>query len=367
MKKHIALALVIGLTILSGCGPLPEDAQSSIEETTKEDEDIVTLGQYKGLSYETKLVETSDEEIEKQMTEIALSANGGCFKEAAKEHISEEGDKVIMALTYSTTNEETGEEIPNMLPEYQIVLGKAYNGEEFDNALYGVKVGDEKEITVSEGDISSYSAVITRLEVPAEFTDEYVKSLGNEDIQTVEGFREYVKKNIDEEHRQKFEEALKEELDNKLYETSTFKEIPQELITEYEQVINDRLNDILELYKSQGKEYTKKDIFKKDMEAEGFSGSVDDYLKFYAEKNAKEYLMLKKVVDTEKLEISDDDIYSQLADMWIEEKDQYENLKEYIQFNPRKKEQTRRDTVCQTALEFIMNNADNGAAETQNN
>ena len=113
-----------------------------------------------------------------------------------------------------------------------------------------------------------------------------------------------------------YNEEVRNTASDMVVEESSIANIPAELIADYTQIITSKVDNILEAQKEAAKENeeeeteapTRYSILKSQMEADEYVGTAEDYIKWYAESNAKQYLVYKKIAELENITVSDDEL-----------------------------------------------------------
>lgn len=343
MNKRFLSILAMATAGIAIVGCSSEQGQT----TAADSEAIITLGEYKGVSTGVALHEITEEDIEAVINDT-VSSSGGYFEDAGENAAAEEGYQ--LTIEYSETSSPT-ETYPG-----SIIIGDSDWPEEFSTALVGLKIGDETTVTLSEDDGgATYNIKVISVNKPAQITDEYVKTLGIEGVSSVEDLREDVTAYLEEQYRYEYEEEVKDAAGNKVYSTSTVTNIPQKLIDEYTDLLNTRIEAVIESQSTEEEPLTKSDILQESMAADEFVGTVDEYIVWYAEKNAKEYLIYQKIAEDEGITIDNDELYSMIASEWVSEQDTYPTLLEFMDHYGR--EQYERAMLTDKVKEFIAHNA----------
>ena len=325
MDKKI-LAVGTGITIAlmcNGCG-------SKVETQTPVSEEIdspVILGEYKGLTLGVELKEATQEEIDDISSQL-VTQYGGHYEDAPDGAAVKSGDQI--EFEYFFKDPESGTESESNMGT--LVIGDEYWPAEFSTGMTGLREGEEVTVTLSEDQGSGeYRLIVNNIKTLAPLTDEYVKSL-DLGVETVEEYNEEIKKYIEDQHREDYENELKEAAEKATIASSKVTEVSDELVAEYLKILNTRIDTIVNEKVAAGEEYTKEDLLGSSMLDDSFAGSTDDYVMWYAEKNAKEYMIYKEIADRENITVDDIDLYSYIAGEW-KNQEGYETLKDFIAEN----------------------------------
>ena len=274
----------------------------------------VELGQYKGFELGKEEAKVTAKEVNDAIEALRVQNASLVLKEDA----AEKGDTVVMDFVGSVNGEKfEGGSAQN----YELELGSGSFIPGFEDQLIGVKAGEHRDVNVKfpeqytpelAGKDALFACDVHEVKAKKlpELSDEFVKDLALEGIETVEALKASKK----EELLQNKEARAKREYLEKLYAAianSSKIEIPQEMIDE--QAAN----------------------MKKDMEGRmKQSGlTLEQYLQFTgqkeedftaklkedAKKDITNYFILEKIGEIEKLELTDADVefeYAKLAEQY---------------------------------------------------
>ena len=342
-KKTMSIVLAAAVVIAVGAGLF---ANYRFPKEVK-DENAVILGQYKDLDSGITKVETADEEIQETIDDV-IESRGGIYKEAPDGTISKKGDK----LHISYYNQADGADLST---EGDIIIGDEAWPAEFSKTLEGVERSFATDITVTENDEKTvYHVEVISISNEGELDDEYVKGMGLEGIETVEQMKADIKKYLDDAHEEDYKTQLRDYLESTVTESSTVPVIPQDLLDSYKDLINKKIDNMVEYQKAQGDEEADRVKFiESAMKSDEFIGSADEYISWYANSQAKTYLVMKKIAELENIETDQDKLYSAIADDWLSS-GEYDSLYDYIKDND--KESYERQLLVDTVLEFLIEN-----------
>src|SRR5947209_5219537 len=157
----------------------------------------VKLGEYKGIEAARRTRPVREEEVERVIENLREAS---ASLQPVEDRASEEGDTVTADIQGRYVEPPSDEDIN--VEDVDIVLGGEGVLPDFNENLTGVREGDAKSFTVSypadfnaqglAGKTIEYTATVSavrRKEVP-DVDDEWVKSLGEEGVETVESLRE---------------------------------------------------------------------------------------------------------------------------------------------------------------------------------
>lgn len=161
-----------------------------------------TIGKYKGLDIQQPNITITDEDIKKELANFI----DPYLKIISKDDAIEMGDYV--RISYEMIDE-NGDDIPKAKKEnYNARLGFGYLIDDFEKHLIGMKKGDNVEFEImlsSDYRIKRFqnkkaTVHISILEVKhkelIDITDQYIESLGLENIKTVKEIEEHIKNKI---------------------------------------------------------------------------------------------------------------------------------------------------------------------------
>jgi trigger factor len=219
------------------------------------------------------------------------------------------GDTVTVNVVGTFVDEPEAEPIKQ--DDIEVVLGGKGVQQEFTDNLTGVKADDEKTFVVDypadfnakglAGKKVEYQTRVTAVRVKElpEIDDEWAKSLG-EDFDSVNTLRAKLRENMEQQAGQEAEHRLRAELMKRLLEGHQF-EVPQSMI---DQQTSYRLESIVRDMIGRGI-----DPRAQNMDWEG----AREELKAQAEADVRGSLLLDRIAEEEKIEVSKDDIEAEIA------------------------------------------------------
>ena len=282
----------------------------------------VKLGKYKKLGIKKEKVEVKEDEIEhelghlkEQFAELKALDDKTKIKEGHVAIIDFEGFKDGVAFKGGK-----GENYSLEIGSHTFIPG-------FEEALVGLKKGDKKDVKVTFPE--NYHAedlkgqpVVFKVEIKEvkervfpDFTKEFFEDLNVPGVSSLDDLKNYIKENIEAEKSRKVEDDYLFKCLDKIVEASTF-EIPVEMTSDE---VNRLVREFSEKLKYQGlnfQDYLKftngnEEDFKKTLEPE-------------ANKRIGYRLVMDKIIEKEKLEVSD----KELDDALTEEAEKYSMSKE---------------------------------------
>lgn len=284
----------------------------------------VTLGQYKGLEVEKATAEVTEEEIDAEIDRMAQNV-------ARIETVEREaavGDTAVIDF------EGFRDGVPfegGKAENYELELGSGAFIPGFEEQVVGMKAGDEKEINVTfpedyhEASLAGAPVVfkvkvheVEHTTVP-EKDDEFVKDVSEFD--TMEELRADLKEKALKEKQAGIDRAF-ENAAIELAAANMEAEIPASMIEEQLDRDMERFDYDLRAQGASLEQYAKM-----------IGGSVDTfrgYMRPQAEKQTKINVLLDAVVDAEKLEVSDEELENEYADLAKSYQMDVEKVKELL-------------------------------------
>ncbi len=268
----------------------------------------VELGEYKDLPLDIAPMDVADSDVDAVFQEL-IDSRGDGFTDDAN-GVADAGDIVYLYYEIDGTGETSFAEG---------ILGENALPEGFDAAVTGLKPGESVVVPAPDGSGADCTITINNIRMPAEINDEYVASLGIGDITTVDGLKQNIRTYLEEEQAASLETQKKDRLLEMCYEGCTFKDIPDELVEPFREVLRGYLDRLVASYsESSDAPVTADDILKETYEHDGIS-SVDEYLEMYGLHSARVYAMCEKIARNEGIKVEDIDVYSYAAQDWHDE------------------------------------------------
>lgn len=280
-------------------------------EATVTVEPEVKLGDYKGLEIEKQDSELTDQDLQDEidhslghLADMVVKENGAV----------EEGDTVNIDFDGYVDGEQFE---GGQADGYDLEIGSGSFIPGFEDQLVGVKTGEEKDVVVTfpeeyhaeelAGKEATFKTKVNEIkykEVP-ELTDEIANELDS-DANSVDEYKENLRKRLSEEKAQDAENVEKEEAINKATENTTI-DIPQAMIDteldrmvqEFGQRIQQQGLDLQTYFQISGQD----------------ESQLREQMKDDAEQRVKTNLTLSAIADEENIEVTDEDIDKELEKM----------------------------------------------------
>lgn len=270
----------------------------------------VKLGAYKGISFKKNEYNVTDKDIEDDIKSLQ-ERNARMIDVTDRE--CKEGDTVTIDFSGSIDGKKfeggTAEKQPLTIGEHRFIPG-------FEEQVVGMKIGDEKDITVKFPDdyfseeLKGKDAVfaiklheIKTKELP-EINDEFVKdAVGAE---SVENYKKEVKEKLTKQNNDRAERELEDEMIKSITDSSEV-EIPSAMI---EGQIDRMVQEMSYRLSYQGLKL--EDYLKYSNQ------TLDDYRKGFktqAENTVKSQLVIGAIIDNEKIEATDEEVEARVEEM----------------------------------------------------
>ncbi|MDQ3919732.1 MAG: trigger factor [Acidobacteriota bacterium] len=269
----------------------------------------VSLGEYKGIEAARRTRPVTDEAVA-QVIENLREASASL--QPVEDRPSEEGDTVTADIKGRYVEPASDEEIN--VEDVDIVLGGEGVLPDFNENLTDVRPDEAKTFTVSypadfnakglAGKTIEYTATVTavrRKELPAA-DDEWVRSLGEEGVETVAQLRERVRENLSKSAEHESEHRLRDEVLSRLVEQHRF-EVPETIVSyQANQILQSMLRDMM----ARGVDPRGAEI---NWEA------MRDVVRERAGDDVRGSMLLERVAEAEGLEVSDEEVEAEIQSM----------------------------------------------------
>ncbi|MBF0995361.1 MAG: trigger factor, partial [Lachnospiraceae bacterium] len=295
----------------SAAASLAANAQK-VEDHTQKDaylsgikaEDYVTLGKYKGIEVSEKEVVVSEEEIQARM-EVYKQQQG--LKQVKDRDTVQSGDTVN--INYTGKREDTGKAFEGgTASNVDLKIGSGTFVPGFEDQLIGHKVGESFNINITfpkdysnselAGKKTVFAITINSISNYPELTDAYIKTLGIDKVESKKQLHDYVEKDIRTQQEKSNLSALKNDLQDQLRKSCTFKELPKDMISRYVALLHDNVTQNLQIMQMYyGSSMTEEQYLSQAMQAENFKGSTEDFLKEKAVEEADVGVMFQAIAD----------------------------------------------------------------------
>lgn len=262
----------------------------------------VTIEGYKGLKLDYTPMALDASAVERELE--VIQRNQSKRQDIGADATCEKGHIASISQT-ATLDGEAFE--PFKLDSMPIELGRGFIVPEFDEALYGLKVGESKDIDVTipetfqdkelVGKTLTCHVTVNKLEsvLLPELNDELAKDVGAESL---EKLKENIKQNLERQSEQHKRQQLEASLFEQLAERNQF-EIPPSMVDQVIDGMFDEMNFESDAQRAAAK---------KDQEQR-------KPLRDTAKTRAKNSLMLSELIKAESIEVTDADIDTYISKM----------------------------------------------------
>lgn len=315
----------------------------------------VELGKYKGVTVTKIDVDVTDDEVNEEINK-ELEKNG---RTVTVDRAIENGDVAKIDFEGSMNGEKfeggTGE-------DFDLEIGSHSFVDTFEEQLIGSKAGDEVEVKVTfpkeyqAKDLAGKEATfkvnikeVKTTELP-ELDDEFVQDV-DEECDTVEEYKKKVKENILKRKETEATRAKEDEAVAKVVDDSKM-DIPDAMV---EQQVQQMMQEFAQSMAQQGL------TLEQYMQFTGMTKEkFEEQMKPEAVKRIQTSLVLEKIADVEKFEITEEDIDKKLEEMATMYGMKLDEIKDIVPDT--EKDNIKKDVAIGKAVDLIMENAKEKAA-----
>ena len=280
---------------------------------------------YKGLELTKSKYAVSAEELDMQLKMLQ--------RNMAKQNKIEEDRPValgdVAVIDYEGFKDGQPHEATPKSENFVVKLGEGRVIKDLDDGIAGMKVGEEKEINATfpddyfgkelAGEQILFKVKLNEIreEVLPEIDDELAKSLGDQ-FESLEMLKEKITENLQGGYDKRVEQELNEQIFNQLLDQTDF-EVPDSMVaSELEHILKEAERSF---------EYSNK-----SMEELGLSkDSMSEKYRPVAEKQVRRHLILSKLIDQEKLDLTDEELDEGLKEMAATYQQPVESIKAFYQ------------------------------------
>ena len=269
----------------------------------------VKLGEYKGITFKKNEYNVTDKDIEDDINNL-LQRNSRMVEVTDRE--AKDGDTVIIDFSGSVDGVKfdggTAEKQPLTIGEKRFIPG-------FEEQIIGMKIGEERDINVKfpeeytpelKGKDAVFAIKLHEIKVKElpELTDEFIKdAVGAESI---DAYKAEVKEKLTKQNQDKAERELEDEIVKKITQTTEV-EIPDAMI---ENQVDRMVQEMSYRLSYQG--------LKLEDYLKYINQSMEDYRKGFKDQAAetvKSQLVINAIIETEKIDATDEDVENKVAEM----------------------------------------------------
>lgn len=311
----------------------------------------VTLGDYKGIEVEKVAIEVTDEEIDAEVDKER--EKNSRVVEAPRRKKVKDGD--ITTIDFEGFVDGVAFE-GGKGEDYPLTIGSHSFIEGFEEALIGAEIGVETDVNVTfpenyqatelAGKPALFKVTVKEIKVKElpEADDDFAKDISEFD--TIAEYKADLKTKLEEKKANEAKAAKEDAVIEKIIENATM-EIPEAMIKTQ---IKRMMDDFAQRITSQG--LSIEQYFQ-------FTGldydKLSEQMNPQAVKRIQSRLVLEAVAKAENIEITEEAIEKEIADMAIAYKMEADKLKELIGDN--EKEQMKADLAVQEAVKLVVDSA----------
>jgi trigger factor len=269
----------------------------------------VSLGEYKGIEAARRTRPVNDEEVARVIENLREAS---ASLQPVEDRASGEGDTVTVDIQGRYVEPPEDEDIN--VSDVDIVLGGEGVLDAFTENLTGVRADEVKTFTVAypedfnakglAGKTIEYTTTVTavrRKETP-ELDDEWVTSLGEEEVTNVEQLRARVRENLTKSAEHESEHRLRDEVLSALIERHRF-EVPETIVSyQANQILQSMVRDMM----ARGVDPRTQEI---NWEA------MREMVRDRAGDDVRGSMLLERVAEAENIEVSDEEVEAEIQSM----------------------------------------------------
>ena len=306
---------------------------------------------FKGLKLKKQKSTFKESEVNLQIK--MLQNNLKQFKDLEAPRPIEEGDAV--SIDFEVFENGVPFEGDEKTEGFMLKIGDARLTKEFDKAMIGMNADDEKEITVTfnddfyyrkfTGKTLTFKVKVKEIKdvVLPEIDDEFAKQFGP--FETLDALKDQIRNNLKEGYTRRIEADLQEQAYQQLIEKTEF-DLPESLINaELDAIIADA-----------ERSYAQHNVKMEDV-GESKEKLAEKY-KGLAEKQVRRYLLVNKIIEQEKITLTDEELQNGLSDMSKNLGHSPEQLKYYFSENEEKLDSFKHALLEKKAMNLIIDNGD---------
>jgi trigger factor len=306
--------------------------------------------EFKGISLKKTLYEVGEKDIDLQLKMI--QKNLASQKPIENERLVQMDDFVL--IHYEGFKDDQPFSETQRTENFTMKIGAGTIAKEFDDQLLGMRTGDQKNIVVTfpddyfnpklAGFTISFKVELVQIreEVLPEINDDFAKRLGNYD--TLDEVKNIIRQNIEAGNTKRTEQELNEQIFQFLLEKTEF-QVPDAMVNmELDNIISET---------EQSLNYQNMSLENLGMTRE----TLADRYRDTAEKQVRRHLVLDKIIDQEKLDLTDDEMEKGFQDMSATVNQPVEQIKQFYAQSADKKLFFKQTLLEKKALSLIILNS----------
>ncbi len=310
----------------------------------------VKLGEYKGLKKEVEAVVVTDEDVEEELKKVAN-------RNARKIDVTDRAAQMDDTVTIDYVGTIDGVEFDGGKSEdYDLKLGSHSFIDTFEDQIVGHNIGDAFDVNVTfpeqygAAELAGKAAVfavtlkkITANEVP-EINDDFAQEVSEFD--TLDEYRQDLRKVLTDHKTKNAEEDAKNKLIDAAVAASEM-DIPDAIVQE-------QCDQMIQQF-AQTLSYQGMDINQYMKMSNTNLNQLREEVKPEALKRLKENLTLDAIAKAEKIEVTDEDVENEIADMAKMYSMEADKLKEVL--NPAEIDNMKAELLNKKTVSFLLENA----------
>ena len=306
----------------------------------------VTLGEYKGLEVPKSELEVTEEEV---AGELRKEQESNSRTIDVDDRAVADGDKVTLDFEGFVDGEAFD---GGKGTDYPLTIGSGAFIPGFEEQLVGAEIGKETEVNVTfpenyqaenlAGKPGVFKCTVKKIEVKElpELDDEFAKDVSEFD--TLEEYKADIKKNLEEKKADAAKRAKEDAAVDAAIEKASM-EIPDAML---DTQVSNMIEDFARRIQSQGL------TMEQYLQFTGMTpAALQEQMKPQALKRIQSRLVLEKIAEVENIQISDEKLDEEIAQMAEMYKMEVEKLKEVL--GDAEKEQMKKDLAVQEAVTLI--------------
>ena len=306
----------------------------------------VTLGEYKGLEVPKSELEVTEEEV---AGELRKEQESNSRTIDVDDRAVADGDKVTLDFEGFVDGEAFD---GGKGTDYPLTIGSGAFIPGFEEQLVGVEIGKETEVNVTfpenyqaenlAGKPAVFKCTVKKIEVKElpELDDDFAKDVSEFD--TLEEYKADIKKNLEEKKADAAKRAKEDAAVDAAIEKASM-EIPDAML---DTLVSNMIEDFARRIQSQGL------TMEQYLQFTGMTpAALQEQMKPQALKRIQSRLVLEKIAEVENIQISDEKLDEEIAQMAEMYKMEVEKLKEVL--GDAEKEQMKKDLAVQEAVTLI--------------
>jgi trigger factor len=303
---------------------------------------------FKGMELSRNKYEVSDEELDLQLK--MMQRNMARHEKIEEDRPVQVGD--VAVIDYEGFKDGQPHEATQKTENFVVKVGEGRVVQDLDNGLVGLKAGEEKEIEVNfpedyfSKDLAGLKLVFKvrlneiRQEILPELDDEFAKKLSDQ-FDSMETLKAKIRENLQNGYDKRVEQELNEQVFTKLLAQTDF-EVPGTLVdSELEHILKDAERSFADNNKT--------------FEELGLSreGLAEKY-RPVAEKQVRRHLILTKLIEQEKLDLSDEELEKGLQEMAAGYRQPLDTIKAFYKQDPDSMAFFKHTLLEKKALQIIL-------------